>query len=192
MKYNDGSPIVARIGSDVKLAIQTNGTTVEDGKQKVLNVQSITAKFVNKTKLEEFKEMLKKQNTGRYPIEPMSGNYDAETYILNQSGSYCYNVRPANCCKPKAPCCGCFETFGQVRYDEDIPNKVTVLFPAECQHDLGTYDLILDFRFYSDDYRDDDTAVESFKYEDVVKLVDTLGDTDRHDVIFNIMDLVKA
>lgn len=166
---NTDKTVVQR-GTDVKFTVSflnPDGNGVTD-----LVVENVIAKFINRTKLDEYNSHCKKECDRRYPIEPTSFDYDSEAYCLNQSGKSCYNVMPIQSCKKcNIPLCS-FESFGRVRYDSSS-NKFHVLFPAESQIFDGEYDLVLTASIYYPAYKDNDTKKLSITYDKIVELVES-------------------
>lgn len=174
-----------RIGNDIcaRVTIQLQGYDV-------VNIQSIKACIINKTKKAEIENDWKNKSRfiGRFPIEPFTDEYLPTAYDINSSGypqyfatvPHRYNgfgVYPDwTHLFPKAEL-NVTEYMAQVRRTND-PNIIDVLFPASAQLYTGEYKIILVLGVYSPGYNQNNIRTISVDYNNAFELVSSTEDAD--------------
>lgn len=173
-----------RIGNDIRFLI-TIKSELHD-----VNIQSMRAYIVNNTLKSKIEAELERKTKfiSRYPIEPMIDSYISTHYNINGCGHPCYNVYPHyphrkmftpyagfgvnpafEMIYPKAPDCHYIKYCAKVEYTEDR-DKIEVIFPAEAQHDLGEYSIILTGKVYRPGY-DQNVKTITVGYDKAFELV---------------------
>lgn len=174
-----------RIGNDIcaRVSISLQGYDV-------VNIQSIKACVVNKTKKAEIEKDWKNKTRfiGRFPIEPFTDEYLPTAYDINSAGRPQYFATVCNRYNgfgvypdwthlfPKAQL-NVTEYMAQVRRT-DNPNVIDVLFPANAQLYTGEYKIVLVLGIYSPGYNMNNIRTISVDYDNAFELVSSTEEAD--------------
>lgn len=73
-----------RIGNDIRLQISLRFRDLD----KIVNIQSIKAFFINTTLKDELDKQYKRKNrfVGRFPIEPFLDEFEPNAFAINSAG----------------------------------------------------------------------------------------------------------
>lgn len=159
---NTSNNTTAQLGTDVKFKF-----TFKNKNDQKIPIFAIHGVFINRTLKDKLDECSAKDNLHRYPHEPLFG-YNANQYILNQSGIPKYNAVPIQMYKKHhIPTVQYPATIQYDNYDD----TVDVMFLADTQREPGVYDLILYVRTIDNEgFRENNIRKFSVSYESILTL----------------------